>query len=337
MRKIVGLVLILALLVPVASLLAQEEGMVEPIELPEVDPLSITGDIITAGSSTVFPLTSVVAEEFEADGYTGTITIDSIGTGAGFERFCSSAESDISNASRAIQEDEIEECEANGRTPVEFYVGIDALAIAVNPENDFAENLTILELGAIFAGEAQTWADINPDWPAEPIAIFQPGTDSGTFDFFVETVMEPYAEEQGVAEDEVGDAATEFILGVEGAQFSENDNILVEGVTGNPYAIGYFGYAYFAENPEAIRLLTIEGIEANAETAESGEYPLSRPLFIYSTADIMAEKPQVASFINYYLTNVLEFVTEAGYFPTSIEANNEAKMNWLAAMGMEAE
>jgi phosphate binding protein len=325
------LILLVALVIPVMNAFAQDETV---YELPAVDPLGITGDIITAGSSTVFPLTSAMAERFEEDGYTGTITVDSIGTGAGFERFCVNAETDISNASRAIKDSEIEACAENNRVPVEFRVGTDALAIAVSNENDFVTNLTIAQLGAIFAGEYTTWDQVDASFPAEPIVLFSPGTDSGTFDYFVEAVMEPYAESQGVAEDQVGDAAEEFILSVEGTQFSENDNVLVEGIAGSPNAIGYFGYAYYAENSDVIHLVSVEGIEPNEETAESGEYPLARPLFIYSDATIMQQKPQVAAFINYYLTYVNDEILAVGYFPASEETLNAARLNWLVAMGL---
>jgi phosphate binding protein len=338
--KLFALLLVLALVAPVAMAQEATEEPMEAVELPEVDPLSVTGDIITAGSSTVFPLTARMAELFEEEGYTGTITVDSVGTGAGFERFCVNAETDISNASRAIRDSEVEACRENGREPVEFYVGIDALGIVVSAENDFVDGLTIDQLGRIFGGEYTTWNQVNPDWPANPIALFSPGTDSGTYDYFVEEVMMPFAEAQGVVNDEstedneIAIAAEQAILGVQGTQFSENDNVLVEGVQGDPNAIGYFGFAYYEENADVIRVIPIDGIEPNEETAESGEYPLARPLFIYSDATIMMEKPQVAAFINFYLTNVNNEVLSVGYFPVSEEALNEAKLNWLVAMGM---
>jgi len=331
---VLGVVLVAALPGIVA---AQDADEMEPIELPAVDPLAVTGDIITAGSSTVFPLTSAMAERFEEDGYTGTITIDSIGSGAGYERFCVNAETDIANASRPIRDSEVEACAANGREALEFRVGTDALAVVVSVENDFVENLTIAELGAIFAGEYTSWDQVNPDYPAVEITLFSPGTDSGTYDYFVEEVLQAYAEAQGVAEDEIGDAANEFILSVSGIQFSENDNVLVEGVAGSPGAIGYFGFAYYLENADVVRAVSVEDVEPNGETAENGEYPLARPLFIYSSASIMEEKPQVAEFINYYLTYVNEEVIEAGYFPASVEALNNAKKAWMEAMGMEVE
>nr|MBP7689592.1 substrate-binding domain-containing protein [Thermoflexales bacterium] len=153
--------------------------------MPEVDPAAVTGDIVSAGSSTVFPLSEAMAARFQDEGYTGNVTIDSIGTGAGFERFCKTGETDIANASRAIKSSEADNCKAIGRTPVEFRVGTDALAVVVNPQNEFlADGVTLAELAKIYSSEAKTWADVNPKWPADPILRFSPGTDSGTFDYF---------------------------------------------------------------------------------------------------------------------------------------------------------
>ena len=287
----------------------------EALALPEVDPAAVTGDMITAGSSTVFPLSERMAEVFKEDGYAGQITIDSVGTGGGFERFCVAGETDIANASRAIKDDEIASCKSIGREPIEFRVGTDALAVVVSSENDFLTELSLEQLGAIFNGDAKTWADVDPSYPAEAIQLFSPGSDSGTYDYFVEAVLD--------------DDATK--LQASGAQFSENDNVLVQGVEGSPYAIGYFGYAYFQENASKLKILTIDGVEPTEVTAEDGSYPLARPLFIYSDAKIMAEKPQVASFINYYLTYVNDEITDVGYFPASVETLNGARQNWLDA------
>ncbi len=281
------------------------------------DPLAVSGDISTAGSSTVFPLTERMAERYQSEGYSGQITVYSIGTGAGFERFCVAGETDISNASRAIKEDEVASCEAIGRAPLEFRVGTDALAVVVNPENDFVTDLTLEQLALAFS-TAETWADVDPSFPAEKIARYSPGTDSGTFDYFVEAVFD---EDDGP------------ILASSNTQFSEDDNVLVQGVEGDKYAIGYFGYAYFAEEADRLKILNIEGVEPTAETTETGEYPLARPLYIYSTSSIMQEKPQVADFINFYLTYVNEEILDVGYFPASEAALNQARENWLAGMG----
>jgi phosphate transport system substrate-binding protein len=304
---------------------APTEEVSPGIMLPEVDPAQVSGDIVTAGSSTVYPLTEAVVTLFESEGYSGKITIDSIGTGAGFERFCESAETDISNASRPIKEEEVAACQANGREPVEFRVGTDALAVAVSLENDFVQNLTLEQLALAFS-TAETWADLDPAFPAEPIQRFSPGTDSGTFDYFVEAVMAP-------ANGDDADAGEAAILAAQGIQFSEDDNFLVQGVSGSPYAIGYFGFAYAQANTDLIRPISVDGVEPNEDTAESNEYPLSRPLFIYSAVSVLQAKPQVADFINFYLTRVNEIILDVGYFPASAEALDRAKQAWLDATG----
>ena len=310
-------VLWILLLVSVATVLAVASE--SDIELPEVDPLDYTeGEIVTAGSSTVFPLSERMAELWTDEGGVAP-SIASIGSGAGFERFCVEGETDISNASRAIKDSEVESCAAIGRLPIEFRVGADALAVTVSAENDFVSDITLDELAMIFSS-ADTWSDVRAEWPAEAIQRFIPGTDSGTFDYFVEEVFD---------EDE------EPILNAN-PQLSEDDNVLAQGIAGSPYAVGFFGYAYYVENQDTLNILSIEGIEANAETTDDGSYPLARPLFIYSDAGIMAEKPQVAAFINFYLTRVDDEVIDVGYFPASASALNAAKDAFLDAMKTDA-
>ncbi len=288
-------------------------------------PDAVSGDIVTAGSSTVFPLSERMKQRFEEEGFDGAITVDSIGSGAGLERFCVAGETDIANASRKIKDSEVESCAGIGRTVVEFQVGIDALTIAVSKENDFVTDLTLEELALIFS-TAEKWSDVRPEWPAETIQRFSPGTDSGTFDFFVEAVMAP-------ANGDDVDAGETAILESAGAQFSEDDNVLVQGVQGSPYAIGYFGYAYYQENADTLNAVSVNGIAPTAETAESGEYPISRPLFIYSSTEIMQSKPQVAAFIYFYITNVTDEILDVGYFPVS-EGKAQASLDtWTSATG----
>lgn len=293
-----------------------ESPLTSNVPLPEVDPSAFDGAIITAGSSTVFPLTERMAERFNDDGFAGEITVDSIGTGAGFERFCVAGETDISNASRAIRDTEVASCALINRTPVEFRVGTDALAVVVSAENTFATDVTLEELALLFS-TAATWSEVRADWPAEPILRFSPGTDSGTFDYFVE---------------EVFDTDEAPLLDAANLQLSEDDNILVQGVQGSPYAIGYFGYAYYEENASVLTPLSIDGVEPTARSVDDNTYPLARPLFIYSDAAILQAKPQVAAFINYYLTFVHEEIVDVGYFPASIEAWDAARRAWLEAM-----
>jgi phosphate binding protein len=295
--------------------------------LPAVDPAQVNGDIIMAGSSTVFPLAERMAEVFADEGYAGNITIDSIGSGAGFERFCKAGETDISNASRAIRGSEIEDCRGLGREPVEFRVGTDALSVVVSRENDFLSGLTLEQLALVFS-TAVLWSDVDPSWPAEPIQRFSPGTDSGTFDYFVEAVMNPVYVVDATADAGKGEEA---LLNAANLQLSEDDNVLVQGVESSPYAIGYFGFAYFHENADRLKAVSVEGIAPEAETAENGTYPLARPLFLYSDAGIMAEKPQVAAFIDYFLTYVNDEILDVGYFPASAEAMEASMQAWLDA------
>ena len=309
-----------------------EEVMMEkPISLPEaVEPADVEGDIITAGSSTVFPVSERMAELFQQEGYTGNITVDSIGTGAGFERFCKTGETDISNASRPIKSSEAEACAAIGRTPLEFRVGTDALAVVVNPENDFVTSLTVEQLGKIFSGQFKTWNEVDLSFPAEAIKVYSPGADSGTFDYFVEAVVATVTlNAEGKADVALGEEA---LLGLEGAQFSEDDNVLVQGVEGDQYAIGYFGYAYFAENQGALKAVNINDVEPNQANVDNGTYPLARPLFIYSDAKIMQDKPQVAAFIAFYLSQLDDNIVDVGYFPAPAKAIYSSWGAWYAAV-----
>ena len=282
----------------------------------EMDPSMVTGDIISAGSSTVFPLSEAVAEVFKQEGYTGNITIDSVGTGAGFERFCTAAETDIANASRAIKDSEAEACRAKGREPVEFRVGTDALAVVVSAQNTFVTDLTEDQLANIYSGTLKLWSDVDATYPKEAIKLYSPGTDSGTFDYFVEHL---YKKEK------------KYILGAN-PQLSEDDNVLVKGVEDDQYAIGYFGYAYFNENKAKLKALSIDGVEPTAVTAEDGTYSLARPLYIYSSQDVLAAKPQVAAFVSFYLTSVNDVILDVGYFPASDEALAESMQSLMDSM-----
>ncbi len=298
--------------------------------LPEVNPLEVKGDIIMAGSSTVYPLAEAIAERFKDEGYAGNITIDSIGSGAGFERFCKAGETDIANASRKIKDTEVESCKAISREPLEVRVGTDALAVVVNPANDWLKDgVTLEELAKIYSKDTVNWSDVNPAWPKIAIKRFSPGTDSGTFTYFIEAVMDKAYVKDAAADKGKGEEA---LLGAANLQLSEDDNVLVQGVEGDKGAIGYFGYAYFQENAGKLKDLAINGIAPTAETVDQNKYPLARPLFIYTTAQIMKDKPQVASLVNFFLTNVNEVIGKVGYFPAKPAVLDAAKQVWLDAM-----
>ncbi len=320
---------------PTVAAATEAPVVVEPTVAAVEDPMAmyapdaVTGDIITAGSSTVFPLSERMAELFGNEGYTGNLTVDSIGSGAGFERFCKTGETDVANASRAIKDSEVEACAAIGREPIEFRVGTDALAVVVSAENDFLTSISQEQLGQIFKGEITTWDQVDATYPAEPIGIYSPGADSGTFDYFIEAVVGPVTLNADGKADLA--AAEEALLGLEGAQFSEDDNVLVQGVEGSPYAIGYFGFAYYTENSGALKAVAIEGVEPNQGTVDDGTYPLARPLFIYSDASILTEKPQVAAFIYFYLSNVNDNIVDVGYFPAPAADLDGAMEAWTTA------
>ncbi|MBK5267139.1 MAG: substrate-binding domain-containing protein [Acidimicrobiia bacterium] len=298
--------------------------------LPVIDPLEApSGDIAIAGSSTVFPLSTEIMSLWEDEGGPG-YSIDSIGSGGGFERFCVEGASDIANASRPIKDEEIASCESIGRTPIEIRVGTDALSLVISKGNTFATELTLEELASAFslANSGATWADVNPAFPAHPIALFSPGADSGTFDYFNEEVF---------PDDEVSPILSSIAQIV-----GEDDNVTVKGVaedgctegdTSTTCAIGYFGYAYYKQNADVLQAVAIEGVAPGDDSVNEGTYPLARPLFMYTDAGIIAEKPQVAYFVAYYLNNVDSVIGKVGYFPAPDEALQEAAAHVATAAG----
>lgn len=257
------------------------------------------------GSSTVYPITEAVAEEFQNAYPDIKVTVGISGTGGGFKRFVR-GETDINDASRPIKASEIEACQANGIDFIELPVAFDAIAVVVNRENDWVNYLTVEELKKIWEPEAQgkalRWSNIRPGWPDKPITLFGPGVDSGTFEYFTEAIIGEAGKSQG-----------DYVA-------SEDDNVLVQGVSQDRYALGYFGLAYYLENQDILRAVPIKAGESNpvpptAENVMNGTYrPLSRPLFIYVSAK-SAEREEVEKFVTFYLENAAELVQEVGYVP----------------------
>lgn len=283
-------------------------------KIPEINALNVKGDITLAGSSTVYPLAERLADMFTEEGYAGAIEISSIGSGAGFERWAKNGETDIATASRPIKQSEIDAAKKIGRDPIEFRVGTDALAVVVNAQNTWVKSATKQELAKIFT--ARKWNEVNPAWPNEAILKFSPGTDSGTFDYFVEEIFA---------------GKKEPLLNAPGIQLSEDDNILSRGVQGNKYAVGYFGYAYYAEESKKLGVLSIDGVTPSKDSVNKGTYPLARPLFMYSSASIMQKKPQVAAFLGYVLNYSNVVSSDVGYFPADAAATKVAADKWIAA------
>lgn len=255
---------------------------------------ALSGKVVMDGSSTVFPIMEAVAEEYSAEQPDVEVTVGVSGTGGGFKRFVT-GETDFSNASREIKEEEAAEAEANGVEYTQIAVALDGLSLVVNPENDWAEDITIEELNKMWTDmNVKTWKDVRSDWPDEEISFFSPGKDSGTYDFFNEAVLE----DTDIRED---------------AQLSEDDNVLVTGVAGTKGAIGFFGYAYYIENQDTLRALKVEGIEPTTDTINDLSYPLSREIYTYVNNASLKDKPQVANYTRFLNENAAALSEEVGY------------------------
>jgi len=272
-----------------------------------VTPLAAaTRAISIDGSSTVFPVMEAVAEEFQKSRKGAVrVTVGISGTGGGFKKFCR-GETDISNGSRPILKEEIEACKKAGINFIELPIAFDALTVVVNPANKL-ECITIADLKTMWEpaaqGKVKAWKDVNAAWPNQPLTLFGAGSDSGTFDYFTEATV-------GKAKSSRGDYTA-----------SEDDNVLVKGVTGNPNAIGYFGFAYYAANPRAVKALAVDWgkgqgcVKPSLENVLAGKYnPLSRPLFIY-VSQKAAERPEVKEFVSFMIANGEQLIKEVKYLP----------------------
>jgi phosphate transport system substrate-binding protein len=263
---------------------------------------ALSGRIEIDGSSTVAPITTLAAERFRTRQPDVRVTVGVSGTGGGFERFCR-GETDLSDASRPIKDEEEEVCEKAGIESVEFQIANDALTVVVNSDNDWADCLTVDELKEIWepGSDVSSWSDIRDGFPDEDLELFGPGTVSGTFDYF-----------------------TDAIVGEEGASRSdytatEDDNVIVQGVSGDAGALGYFGFSYFEQNQDRLKAVAIDDgdgcVEPSVETAQNGTYvPLARPLFVYAKRDAFAE-PQVSAFVRFMLENAAELAEDALFVP----------------------
>lgn len=283
---------------------------------PAQDTKSLKGTVKLDGSSTVFPIAEAVAEEFSKAAPNVDVTVGMSGTGGGFKRF-GAGEIDMSNASRAIKKSEVDACKAKQIEFIELPVAFDGLTIVVNTGNTWAKEITVEQLKSIFlAGStARTWKDVDPSWPADAIKVFSPGTDSGTFDYFKEVV----AGREGKIRADMS--------------VSEDDNVLVRGVEGDRNAIGFFGYAYYAENKSRVRAVPVvnpatrKAVAPAPGSIEDGSYaPFSRPLFIYVNRASL-DKPAAAAFARYALDHASELVGEVGYVKLPAAIIDRAKAN----------
>jgi phosphate transport system substrate-binding protein len=288
-------------------------------------PAALTGSVTIDGSSTVYPITEAVAEDFQAANGGVKVTAAFSGTGGGFKLFCV-GDTDINDASRPIKKDDDGEgkaCAANNIEYVELQVAIDGLTVVVNPANTFAKCLTVDELAKIYGPDSPQglmWSDVRAGFPAEPVNRFMPGADSGTFDYFTEAIN-----------GEV-DAATQF------ATPSEDDNVLVTGVAGDPNAVGFFGYAYYAENTDKVTAVEVDGgsgcVAPTDATINDNSYePLSRPLFIYPNVAEAKSRPELKAFVDFYLDNSQTLSSEVKYVALPDDLLQTEKDEWAAAVG----
>jgi len=262
----------------------------------------LRGRITIDGSSTVFPIAEAVSEEFQLENPRVLVSLGRSGSGGGFERFCR-GETDVATASRTIRDPEAQRCAAQGIEYLEFSVALDGVSVVVNPGNTFVDCLSVQELREIWrpGSPVRTWRDVRPEFPPEEITLYGPGTDSGTFDTFTEAVV-----------GEAGASRMDF-------QASEDDNVLVHGLSGDIYALGYFGYAYLAENRERLRVVGVDGGGGCAiptpETIRDGRYsPLGRLLYIYVKIPSI-RRPGMAAFLDYFMTHASELVSSTGFLP----------------------
>jgi phosphate transport system substrate-binding protein len=283
---------------------------------------SLSGQVAIDGSSTVFPLTALAAEDFQVVNPGVQVKVGSSGTGGGFEKFCR-GESDANDASRPIKDDEAANCAAAGVTYGVLTVAVDALTVVVNKENTWATCLTTAQLSQLWAPDSTVanWNELDPTFPSEPIKLFGPGTDSGTFDYFT-----------GVINGEEGASRTDFTP-------SEDDNVIVQGVSGTTGGLGYFGFSYFEENADKLKAVQIDSgagcVAPSAATAQDGSYaPLARPLFVYPSIASLA-KPQVAAFFDFYVANDASIAEGAQYIPLN-EAQRATLQSDYAALIAQA-
>ena len=267
--------------------------------------------ILIDGSSTVYPISEAMAEEYQKQNSSQRVLIGVSGTGGGFKKFCA-GETDISNASRSIKSTEVDLCAKNGIEYLELMIGYDGLAVVTNKASDKLNSLTVEQLRSIFqeTGYAKSWDEVNPAFPNNSIVVYSPGHDSGTYDYFTEVIL---GKGKGMRSD---------------VTFSEDDNVLVTGISGEKNSIGFFGLAYYTENSTRLKLISVvnpstkKAVLPTLQTVQDGSYsPLSRPLFIYARKDLKDEKRKsnLKTFLTFYLTMANQLIPEVGYIPLQRE------------------
>jgi phosphate transport system substrate-binding protein len=299
----------------------------------------VSGSIAVSGSSTVEPISVAVAEKFSAAQPDVKLSVSGPGTSDGFELFCN-GETDISDASRAIDKEEIDTCKKNGIDFIELKVGIDGLSVITSPDNDFVQCLNYADIWSLLGPESEgfgKWSDANAlaqkyggsaaPYPDEPLVVTAPGEESGTFDSFVELTLEAFVEEEGLKKYE------EEVAPRPDYQASANDNVIIEGVSGSSSSLGWVGYAFYVNNQDRAKALEIDGgdgcVAPTPETISSFEYPISRPLFIYVSTSKLEQNEAVKAYVDYYLSDEgIASVEEVRYVPLNESDLEETRSVW---------
>jgi phosphate transport system substrate-binding protein len=299
---------------------------------------AVSGSVKVSGSSTVAPISSLVAEEFSAANPDATISVQDPGTGDGFELFCQ-GKTDISDASRPIEQEEIDACEQGGIEYVELEIGFDGMSVMTNPNNDAIECLSFADLYALIGPEAEgfeNWSDAqslagelgsDTEFPDEELALTGPGTESGTYDSFIEIALTPIAEERGLPEDQLETTRPDY-------ESSSDDNVIVQNIEADDYSLGWVGFAYAEEAGDAVKELEVsaepggECVAPSADTIADGSYPLSRSLYIYVNTAKAEQNEAVTAYVDMYLENLTEWVEATGYVALPEEQASETVSAW---------
>ncbi|MEF8806898.1 PstS family phosphate ABC transporter substrate-binding protein [Natronomonas sp.] len=292
---------------------------------------NLSGEIRVSGSSTVYPVAQEVTRQFAEQHPDVSFNLTKDGSGGGFENVFIPGDSDLNNASRPIKDEEVQRCRDNGIEPVEFFVAQDALTVVVNNDADWIDEISLEDLGTIWSPDTkpEMWSDVNSDWPDEPFDLYGPASTSGTYDYFTETVIGETEADQPIREDFEG---------------TEEDDLIAQGVDGNEYALGYLPFAYYVNNPDTVKALSLsvdggDPVEPSLEGAKSGNYPLARPLFFYGNMGNIQEKNHLQEFLEFYINEADEdYIAEnIGYVPSSDEMVEDNLATLEAAIAGEYE
>ncbi len=289
------------------------------IALPPVNPLTVSGNLVITTSPNIDPLNQLIYQRFVEQGYGGIIQFNQTNVDQAIQLFCQDKTNDLLAITRALQNQEIATCTANGRQPIEFPVGQNSFVIVVNPADTFVKRVTLSDLTAILTVE--NWSDVNPNWPKKPIQRFLIGPESAALDLIAERVFE---------------GRLQPILNASNTRFYQFTEPLIQALSTTAYGVGLFNYRDYQRAAQSFRAISLEGAAATPQNAQNGTYPFNQTLFLYADVNQLQQKPQLSAFLNFYLTSVETEIQRGNYFPLTPTQINQARVNWLRAMGFES-